>query len=339
MAMLYGAKPPDAALTGLFCSAAYQAACVARPKQAPPRPREAIDLDPGAAAWPSRDQRYRNTCVAFAATAALELFRALRSEDGALVPLSPDFLYNRMRTGLDPVLLATLAETVPDYDDGATLFAQAACVLRDIGCCSEAARPYLPASALGNLAGEAPSETQTADAAGRRHDAFYHNHTPRTNGDRLIPALDGSDIRLPISDVILDLLALRSPVAVGLPVFRRSDGRDNWTTPAALRHGLVPYPGTDARAGPEEPEGARIREGHAVCITGFRPDPEDPEGGWFTFRNSWGIDFRTASGSPPGSPLRALRPGYGYLSCAAADKYVWEMLAPTDTAYTTFPAC
>lgn len=106
------------------------------------------------------------------------------------------------------------------------------------------------------------------------------------------------------------------PVAVALPVFFDViTGVDNWSWSGALNHGHVVDP----------PQFAVVDGGHAVCISEFQPASSAPGGGWFIFKNGWGTAWNNGSGTPAaGHP--ACNPGYGYLSAAYVEKYLWELL-------------
>ena len=71
-------------------------------------------------------------------------------------------------------------------------------------------------------------------------------------------------------------------------------------------------------------EGPRT-DGHVVCVTGFIPDPAEPLGGWFVFRNSWGLEFASHATLPDSGPTSGTR-GYGLLSATHVNNYCWEYL-------------
>jgi hypothetical protein len=64
--------------------------------------------------------------------------------------------------------------------------------------------------------------------------------------------------------------------------------------------------------------------GHAVCVVGFEPDPEEPMGGYFIARNSWGTLWASLAPSPGDSHSPAA--GYGEISASYVDAYLWELL-------------
>lgn len=280
-------------------------------------------------AWPIRDQRYRNTCVAFCATAALELFRAKAKGDTTPEALSEDFLYNRMRGGLSQEYLTWVRSVLPDYELGATLLAQAMKVQRELGSLTEAQRPYQQNTPLFDIDGARPSESHRRSAARRKHADFYYHKMTVESGmidpGQAYPKPGGTG-QVSASDAAYLLLKGGSAVAVGLPVYFLPDARMNWTAPATARTGFVPYPGTDHAYD----AALVVASGHAVCITGYVPVADAPGGGYFIFRNSWGLDFRTTFRDPaPGVDGALVPSGYGVLSAATVDKYVWEMMAPT----------
>lgn len=314
---LYGAGAPGRATLALLGGRAAQTA----PISMLGLPDAVIRLDRGIGPWPPRDQRYRGTCVPHAAVAAMELFWR---REGRTVDLSPDYLYVQMRTALDPALLADYAQTVPGYAVGATVLDQARRVFKDIGCCPLEARPPSGSLPLTSLGGPAATQAQNEAAEAWKHDDFVHARFP----DPLAPtpiSIPGEEGFTSVAVAIHRLLQRGSPVAVGLPVFRLGGGWDNWTTAYARAHGTVAYPGAALAARPEATLQPVQTLGHAVCLVGYAPDPEAPGGGWFLFRNSWGLDFRTRP-APPGDDQPG--PGQGRLSAAAVDRFVWELLAP-----------
>ena len=124
---------------------------------------------------------------------------------------------------------------------------------------------------------------------------------------------------------VVALLAARCPVAAGFPALPHDSGFTNWTLPSARRRGVILCPEDDGAP----PFGApsMAAGGHVVCITGFRPDDEEPSGGWFVFRNSWGLDFASEAAATTG-PLAPPARGYGLMSASHVDRYCWEYLAP-----------
>lgn len=279
--------------------------------------------------WPTRDQRYRNTCIAFSATAAMELFFALRGRQ--VGQLSPDFLYNRMRKGLSQGYLERLAREVPGYRYGATRLSQALCVIRDYGCCDEELRPYQPANTMSDQTGpDITAEQQQAADANRHAHFIYGLRLPSdVSENELVCGHEGRNF--PISRWFQVLLQRDIPVAVGIQVFQASGGYDNWSIYDAVSTGYVAYPG-DARFPGVSGETFDDTAGHSVLLTGYVVDPADPQRGWFLFRNSWGVDFNPYGEAPAIEPLRGkLRPGCGALSSEAVDAYVWEYLALSES--------
>lgn len=80
-----------------------------------------------------------------------------------------------------------------------------------------------------------------------------------------------------------------------------------------LDHGVVLNP----------PPTATVVGGHAVCVTGFVPNPAEPNGGHFVIRNSWGSGWGTL-GNP--ADARNPEPGYGSVSATYVELYAWEWL-------------
>jgi hypothetical protein len=105
------------------------------------------------------------------------------------------------------------------------------------------------------------------------------------------------------------------PVAISVPIFRDAlvPDRNNWNSDVGILYGEVLDP----------PATAVADGGHAVCVVGFVPDPEENTGGNFIFRNSWGTSG--FGRNLPSSGWRAQEPGYGQISASYIDKYLWEM--------------
>ena len=114
---------------------------------------------------------------------------------------------------------------------------------------------------------------------------------------------------------VLQELQAGHPVAVSLPVFQdvtNPTGPNNWTTRVGHLYGIIvdPQP-TSVVAG-----------GHAVCVTGFHPDPAESTGGYFIIRNSWGTNWGNRL---PDTASSAPAPGYGQVSATYIDNYLWEI--------------
>jgi hypothetical protein len=250
--------------------------------------------------WPVRNQQFRPTCVGFAVASAVERGRAGRMQRPG--KLSAMFVYQRAlalrRRSLAPQAFAA--------EGGATKLDDAAAVLMCDGICEEALwEDDVPLDA------EPPPPVLAAAAPNRMPGSFHWDipfGTPRPPN---------------VARVVLDLLADRGTVVVAVPVFKDPDapeGLTNWWSPRARRHGIVPDPLL--------PPWEKV-SGHAVCVLGFQPDPEEPQGGWFIFRNSVGADW--ASGAP--NPFSQDRPrvparGWGAISGRYVEGFCWEIWAP-----------
>ncbi|MFN4098773.1 MAG: C1 family peptidase [Pararhodobacter sp.] len=320
---LFGAAAPAQGVLTCFASAEYQAVLASEGACC----GDSIRLDATVDGWPPRDQRYRSTCVAYAAVAAMELFWRL---NGRTVDLSADYLYHKMRTALDPALIAEYRRSVPGYASGATLLEQAKRVFEAFGCCTIDDRPSGGSLAVKSLTGPAARSGEDEAAARWKHPAFFHARI-EDPAQRQPLAVPGFAPTRSMSVTLHRLLSMGSPVAIGLPVYRLGGGWDNWTTAHARRFGTVAYPACPCDSGailPVRPEttGRPVESvGHAVCVLGYTPDEKAPGKGWFVFRNSWGLDFRTAW-----APRSKTSPdaGQGRISALAVDRYVWEALAP-----------
>jgi hypothetical protein len=122
---------------------------------------------------------------------------------------------------------------------------------------------------------------------------------------------------------VYDLLASGCPVAVAIPVFYIDATRSvtNWEDPPTAASGVVRDPDKDMiPSGADQP-------GHAVCIVGFQPDPNESTGGWFISRNSRGLNFAWYPDKDP-NPPHVPAPGYGAISATYIEQYCWETLSP-----------
>ena len=235
--------------------------------------------------WPVRDQGARGTCVSFAICATYELF--LCSERNVEADLSEQFLYWAIKHhGLDGR---------PNNDGTRHEFA--ALALTHHGVCSESVWRY-DDRVLSTISHDPPpAGAASAARALVTSAAVTKDHAPKTSGK---------------ARVLLDLLRRHNGVSIALPVFSAPGGAlHNWGTPTARAYGEVqgPLPGW------------YVDGGHAVCCLGFVPDPDEPLGGHFVFRNSWGTSWGNGLPRPD---YFGLEPGYGQVSASYVDRYLWE---------------
>ncbi|MEM7254698.1 MAG: C1 family peptidase [Pseudomonadota bacterium] len=264
--------------------------------------------------WPAEFQGKRNTCVAFAVKSCLELQIARKSESNPKL-LSAQFLYYHMRKS-DP------DQTPPGWCTGATKLGYARSVLAENGICVEADRTYdLDAE------GDGPAPSPQAEAAAVKYpEGCYADY----------PSVDKRPTRGVARQVYDQLNTHQRPVAIALLMFKTNGGQTNWTfddptmTQDPWDSGIV--------RGPGEPKAVNIvgetvyesleALGHAVCVIGFQQDPEEATGGWFIFRNSWGMDFANRFQSMGAVP-RVPAAGFGAISATYVDNYCWEWFSPS----------
>ncbi len=237
--------------------------------------------------WLVRNQGDRGTCVAFAATACFEQFIFNTYSD-----LSEQFLYWAIKVAV--------GDQWPNQDG--TLLEYAWRALASEGICEEAYWPYNGAVFPGNVSHQGhgdPGPTAIQDAANRLH------------GSARYQSAGGA------AAVYSALHTLNRPVAVSLPVFADPGNQqnDNWNTTMGQTNGRIFDP----------PPTSIVVGGHAVCITGFVPDPAEPLGGWFIVRNSWGA--QNWGSSLPNAAYHGPEPGYGQISATYVDKFLWELFA------------
>lgn len=266
-----------------------------------------IDLLEGlpASRWRVRKQGGRPTCVAHAAVACLELMRA-RQGGSAVTLLSPRFLDERLRArraddpqpGCGSVPLG--ARTAKLCEAANTLAAE--------GVCTEASW-----GEVAHDAGKVPGELIFAEAmANAAATALY------------IDRPDAASHTPGLAKRVHDELLQGRPVAAALPGFRDRlslVGPTGWDRESVLLTGQV--------RDPAEGDVAVPGSGHAVCILGFQASAQEAFGGYFVFRNSWGVEFGRLASDPnrPRTPPRVPMPGYGTISASHLEANCWEALS------------
>ena len=159
--------------------------------------------------WPVHDQNPRGTCIAFAATACLEIRQSPR------IDLSEQFLYWTIKDHHDG----------QPYTEGTWLNFAGDALLQD-GICIESLCPYINTieSSTMFVGGRRPSPAAFSDALSR---------TPTTIHDN-----GGTAAAIHAS------IASGKPVAVSLPVFASASNpnQHNWNSPVGLNRGVVLNP-------------------------------------------------------------------------------------------------
>ncbi|SPF81857.1 C1 family peptidase [Pseudoprimorskyibacter insulae] len=279
---------------------------------------EVADLSRHIPNWTVGNQKWRGTCVAFAATSCAELARVAAGHDHA--PLSPEFLYWSMRQ--NPSFTMS-ADTVPDYDLGATKLTQAANVLSQQGLCTASLLPYQTMQ----MESDHPSDAAKADAG--KYKFTIEKSLDYVNGDKAGYAITAYD----------ELLAGRA-VAVATAMFRLfNPGYDNFTAASVASTGriLTPLMEPELFLGPFEngqftQDKLDFFSSHVFCLTGFIKSDDPSTNGWFTFRNSWGTGFgkhvHWVGEDQPRPPAQ----GYGVIPFNYIDKYAHELLSVSASA-------
>jgi len=277
-----------AAPAAVAMRAATPSAMVATSGRAGP-PLKAIDLRMHN--WPVRDQGDRGTCAAFSAIACREHLARSHGRHG--VVLSAQYLYWATKTRVDP---APHAEST---------FLKYVCdALSQFGACDDGHWPYDGTVMANNVTHESPPALPSTHA---RTDALTWRHA----GTAAAPTPPGS-----AAAAVLAILRSGRPVAASLPMFKDPSGAypTNWETAFAYDFGSVMDP----------PVSAISALGHAVCITGFVPDPSEAQGGYFIVRNSWGPGW---GAQPTTAGFLSPEVGYGQISASYVENYLWELLA------------
>ncbi len=160
--------------------------------------------------------------------------------------------------------------------------ARAVLPLRSRGQCREPVWPYDP---------NPPCNNHGVRPADARRDGLQHTLTTQPVATHSVAAYKAE-------------MARQRPVTLSIPVY------DSWYRSAATRQsGRITM-----RIGNETASG-----GHAVCLVGYQDAADQPGGGYFVVRNSWGTTW--AYGSPYGA-------GYGTIPYRYIENDAWE-------AYTT----
>jgi hypothetical protein len=237
---------------------------------------------------PVRDQGQRGTCVAHAVVACVEWKFSFQ-------PLSEQFKYWAIKThGGDPF-----------PNQAGTTLRCAKNSLASHGVCEGVLWPYNPQPIAGNETQAGPGSPSAAalqDASLKAQSNTLHSNTSSQNSGKA--ALLASELT-------------NGPVAVSLPVFVDViTDVANWAWTGAYEYGHVIDPTPFSV----------VKGGHAVCVCGYSPSTSAPGGGWFVFKNSWGVSGWSAGVKAPPSGQPALNPGYGYMSAAYVDEFLWELL-------------
>ncbi len=280
-----GALPPPG-------SAVVSPVALSSPAQpagaAPASLAAAIDLR--LPSWPVRDQNPRGTCVAFGAIACAE--HLARNGQGKNLDYSEQFLYWSIKTNSGDPSKAT---------DGTWLI-YADQMLAQGGVCRENLWPYVQqmVNPVSGATSTAPSAPAIKDGASNLFASTTYAKNPKG-----------------AAQTVLGLLQLGRPVAVCLPCFRDPllpNGPINWALPVGWMYGRVLNP----------PPKSVVKGGHCVCVTGFVPDQNEQNGGYFIFRNSWGAAW--ANLAPSTGNTLSPEQGYGEISATYVDTYCWELL-------------
>lgn len=144
---------------------------------------------------------------------------------------------------------------------------KAAEALQQLGVCSNATWPYAAAPSKADNPGHGPPPPPALEEAPLR----------RLSGFKRLPATSVNALKA--------ALAAGQPILIGLFI------REHWTGSWQGR--------TLGRLRPPLP-GEQSREGHAMCLVGYRDEASAPGGGYFIVRNSWGADWAKDNLDGPG---------------------------------------
>ena len=252
--------------------------------------------------WMPESQDGAPTCVAHAVTAALELL-SWHETGQRPEKLSVANLDGRIRERAS-------AKPAPDDGDRTRVKlddARACLAEAGVPTESEHAAPAKP-----GVAQSAPAKVVIPDGAYMDKPNLATN---KAGNARLIHAI-----------------LVRGPVVIAMPGTRdrKYEGWSidliptSWTEPLTWQTGVLPNIAQD-----EEPVS---ESGHAVCVVGFQEASKPTRGnggGWFIFRNSWGVDFGADAPTfnwPDEDEPRIPARGYGAVSARCVDDLCWEWL-------------
>lgn len=255
--------------------------------------------------WRVRYQGLRPTCVAFATVACLELHRALRGN--GLINLSEQFLFWAMKTQSDDGRQAPSTNKL----------LHAAQALATAGICLEEDCRYDGRKLAPVYFGGPPPATEVQTVARAMTKAWFEAGLALHHDDEPERNPVGPAAR------VLGFLREGGAVAVAVPMVHdrgEPPWQTNWASDEAINYGCVP-----------DPAGDYVKvSGHCVCVLGFVPDPQEPTGGYFLFRNSWDVVWAGSVPAPDGPTRRyppVPAPGYGAISATYVDEHCWELLA------------
>jgi len=256
--------------------------------------------------WQVQDQgETRGTCNAFAMASAEELHRFWhQGVNPADQRFSEEHLYTSMRN-----VLIKDRDDIPGYhSQGATILAQAGEAMH-LSACVDDVMTYDPRKTPPSYT-EPLTQAAVADARNRKlNNLSFWNILIK-------PGIDPRPTNL--VDTILYLLEQKRPVLVSLPVFTAGNW-SNWTSNWAWRSGMIVDPAPSESANTNAP-------GHTVCIVGYNSSKDGRGKGWFIFRNSWGIRFRSDP-RPDLDPIDGIPDkGYGVVSTDYVEKHAFDLL-------------
>lgn len=289
-------------------------------------PVNLLDKLDAPAMWAPRNQDRRGTCNAFAALSAEELYRMLHDElDSA--DYSEEYLYALTRKVDYSVVPGGVSDDKRTLfeETGGTFLAQVKEVLTASGLALEEELPYDPDAAPNHVAGDLSgvdakaAKTRAVAADGILHDIAVLDGTRHLNWHGMLKDYAPSSL-------FAALLQRDIPVVASFAILK--DCTYVWTGNLARGVGQVRYP--PAQVADVRPYAA----GHSVCLVGYVPNhveemalPDEPNPGWFLFRNSFGTQqFGQHANEYPENP-NYRHPGYGFISAQDVDRFCWEFMA------------
>lgn len=262
-------------------------------------PSGRVCLHPVGAFPPPKDQGSRGTCAAFSASAQLQLFiREHVPKFRRVTDFSEQFIYYTAKTNDGRI-----------NEEGTTLYATMS-ALQESGVCAQSTLPYRP----------------YVDWA---QTLLFDNSFDLANVKKLAKGTKiASFFAIPGRDRvewIKSCLRRRLPVSLGVLTFKEAWGNDY-----AIWRGEIGLPLIRTEDDGKITLLDDCDGGHAVCVVGYVDQPSEelsdrPGGGYFIFRNSWGLTW--AEDSSEGR-------GYGMLPYEYVKRYGIEACVITGVTQT-----
>jgi hypothetical protein len=243
--------------------------------------------------WSAQDQGTLGTCVSYAPVACCEW--QLHEGGTALPGLSERMLYWGIKSNEPPPLQQSEGDWL--YNSLAPLAAR--------GLCARQLFPFEGNPGLPWPPGSAPPAAVLNSASNKKFVKLRYYNCPGPGSAALL--------RRCLDD---------GPAAINLPIYQDKQfgngAVSNWTTNDGIMYGFVANPVEEVMSNP-------ANGGHIVCVVGFVPDQDEPMGGHFIVKNSWGTRWSIDWDSPE---TNGALPdvGYGSITATYVEGWLRELL-------------